>query len=45
MFLNIQIDLIILTTYDQQLATKKSLHIIFKGVRRQLTDINWQGVP
>jgi len=34
MFLNIQIDLIILKTYDQQftLTTKKSLHIIFKGV-------------
>jgi len=31
MFLNIQIDLIILKTYDQQftLMTKKSLHIIF----------------
>jgi len=33
MFLNIQIDWIILKTYDQQftLATKKSLHIIFKA--------------
>ena len=33
MFVNIQIDLIILKTYDQQftLTTKKSLHIIFKG--------------
>jgi len=32
MFLDIQIDLIILKTYDQQftLTTKKSLHIIFK---------------
>jgi len=32
-FLNIQIDLIILKTFDQQftLTTKKSLHIIFKG--------------
>jgi len=32
MFLNIQIDLIILKTYHQQftLTTKKSLHIIFK---------------
>jgi len=32
MFLNIQIDWIILNTYDQQftLTTKKSLHIIFK---------------
>ena len=32
MFLNIQIDWIILKTYDQQftLTTKKSLHIIFK---------------
>jgi len=32
MFLNIQIDLIILKTYDQQftLTTKKSLHIMFK---------------
>jgi len=31
MFLNIQIDLIILKTYDQQFAltTKKSLHITF----------------
>jgi len=34
MFRNIQIDLIILKTYDQQftLTTKKSLHIIFKAV-------------
>jgi len=33
MFLNIQIDLPILKTYDRQftLTTKKSLHIIFKG--------------
>jgi len=33
MFLNIQIDLIILKTFDQQftLTTKKSLHIIFKA--------------
>jgi len=33
MFLNIQIDWIILKTYDQQftLTTKKSLHIIFKS--------------
>jgi len=33
MFLNIQIDLFILKTYDQQfsLTTKKSLHIIFNG--------------
>jgi len=33
MFLNIQIDLIILKTYNQQftLTTKKSLHIIFKA--------------
>jgi len=32
MFLNIQIDLIILKTFDQQftLTTKKSLHVIFK---------------
>jgi len=32
MFLNIQIDLMILKTYDQQftLTTKKSLHIIFE---------------
>jgi len=32
MFLNVQIDLIVLKTYDQQftLTTKKSLHIIFK---------------
>jgi len=35
MFLSIQIDLIILKTYDKQftLTTKKSLHIIFKGAR------------
>ena len=35
MFVNIQIDLIILKTYDKQftLATKKSLHIIFKSFR------------
>jgi len=34
MFLNIQIDLIILKTYDQQftLTTKKSLHIIFNAI-------------
>jgi len=34
MFLSVQIDLIILKTYDQQftLTTKKSLHIIFKQV-------------
>jgi len=34
MLLNIQIDLRILKTYDGQftLTTKKSLHIIFKGV-------------
>ena len=33
MFLNIQIHLLILKTYDGQftLTTKKSLHIIFKG--------------
>jgi len=33
MFLNIQIDLIILKTHDQlfTLTTKKSLHIIFNG--------------
>jgi len=33
MFVNIQIDLIILKTFDQQftLTTKKSLHIIFNG--------------
>jgi len=33
MFLNIQTDLIILKTYDQQftLTTKKSLHITFKA--------------
>jgi len=36
MFLNIQIDWIILKTYDQQFAltTKKSLHIIFNGIGR-----------
>ena len=33
MSLNIQIDLLVLKTYDGQftLTTKKSLHIIFKG--------------
>jgi len=33
MFLSIQVDLIILKTYDQQftLTTKISLHIIFKS--------------
>jgi len=33
MFLNIQIDFIILKTFDQKftLTTKKSLHIIFKA--------------
>jgi len=40
MFLSIQIDLIILKTYDQQftLTTKKSLHIIFKlcGIKMDL---------
>ena len=43
MFLNIQIDLIILETYDQQftLTTKKSLHIIFKALKEtQSTDHN-----
>jgi len=36
MFLNIQTDLIILKTYDQQFTstTKKSLHIIFKDSER-----------
>jgi len=41
MFLNIQIDCIILKTYDQQftLTTKKSLHIIFKeGLPLPATD-------
>jgi len=35
MFLNIQIDLIILKTFDQlfTLTTKKSLHIIFKALK------------
>jgi len=34
MFFNIQIDSVILNTYDQQFAltTKKSLHIIFKAM-------------
>jgi len=48
MFLNIQIDLIILKTYDQQftLAIKKSLHIIFKvtteqAVSRCTTKFDW----
>jgi len=38
MFLNIQIDLIILKTYDQQFTftTKKSLHITFKWWRQAL---------
>ena len=38
MFLDIQIDLIILKSYDQQFTftTKKSLHIIFKGGILQL---------
>jgi len=38
MFLNIQIDWIILKTYDQQftLTTKKSLHIIFKILLQEL---------
>jgi len=33
MFLNIQMDMIIVKTYDQQFTstTKKSLHIIFNG--------------
>jgi len=40
MFLNIEIDLIILKTYDQQftLTTKKSLHITFK-IRLFLTKL------
>jgi len=35
MFLSIQIDWIMVNTYDRQftLTTKKSLHIIFKGIR------------
>jgi len=39
MFLNIQIDWIILKTYDQQftLTTKKSLHIIFNGLFSRTT--------
>jgi len=45
MFLNIQIDLIILKTFDQQftLTTKKSLHIIFKmvDVPRRYWKKNW----
>jgi len=38
MFLNIQIGLIMLKTYDQQftLTTKKSLHIIFKAIGTDL---------
>jgi len=41
MFLNIQIDWIILKTYDQQfnLTTKKSLHIMFKNS----VSIFWSG--
>ena len=45
MFLNIQIDLLILKTYDGQftLTTKKSLHIIFKpGPHQQQCRSNWQ---
>ena len=44
MFLNIQIDLLILKTYDGQftLTTKKSLHIIFKPFCRH---IGWQVRP
>jgi len=47
MFLNIQIDLIILETYDQQftLTTKKSLHIIFKALKEtQSTDHNQEKI-
>jgi len=33
MFLNIQIDLLILKTYYRQFTTKKSLHIIFKSLK------------
>jgi len=42
MFLNIQIDWIILNTYDQQLTltTKKSLHIIFKAKFHYIT-LSW----
>jgi len=38
MFLNIQIDWIILKTYDQQftLTTNKSLHIIFKSINESI---------
>jgi len=38
MFLNIQIDLIVLQTYDRQftLTTKKSLHIIFNTVHQKV---------
>jgi len=35
MFFNIQIDLIILKTYDQQFTAKKSLRIIFKVILAQ----------
>jgi len=43
MFLNIQIDLIILKTFDQKftLTTKKSLHIIFKHNYLQNTEYSW----
>ena len=42
MFLNIQTDLIILKTYDQQftLTTKKSLHIILSEVSYLLLTLN-----
>ena len=43
MFLNIQIDFLILKTYYGQftLTTKKSLHIIFKGDMQQFFLQNW----
>jgi len=41
MFLNIQIDLLILKTYDGQFTstTKKSLHIIFKQIANLLLSV------
>jgi len=46
MFLNIQIDLIILKTFNQQftLTTKKSLHIIFKVSRTLIVVENSQNL-
>jgi len=44
MFLNIEIDLLILKTYDGQFTstTKKSLHITFKSFQRYLRETKIQ---